>query len=655
MKLTINRLVLSLTIAIIPFYLSAARMFILFNEDCMERLEYESVNKNTDPFVAYQINVGDGEKVILEIGQESKNTTTKLPTPTIGCDNGAFNLPMVQKINSRIDEVFLVVKRNNRKYTVSPVNFATYFSVKEDVISVISPKYKFQFDTKDGAIGENISTEKTADVFFQGRMEQECTGAYVFRQIAQGSRTPYTDLVLIPEVGIIEMRSGQTLDQALTNGMRLEKVNDDSFEDYLEEKCEESLSDNVLANSKPSRAKEAEVTPSGAIGYDMTVKNGNVRQRVNPSANQPSSSSLPNTVNRGSTSNNTALSPGGTNQYHTVKKGETLYRISKKYDISVGQIKSWNSLNSNLITTGSQLMVGTQAVAVDNAVNNNTATTNQQSDFANNNSNKPRYFPAPYNTTYRPNGSNEVLTNKGVAESYQVKPGDTVASLAMRFGFTEKKFREINQLGNSDFIKIGQALKTSDCNCPTNSNNTPTVEAPQEFNFVQKGSDVSADNFDTPTANRNTVDSPRNYPVNFSDTPIPVSSSNFTPPSEMNSTRSPSPMYAPRGIDQQDANSNPYEAEQNTPRTTRQPSPYDAIIPNSFDTYSPIRTGSSDQAVRGLDSAPQNSNRKRHVVQEGEDIFRIARMYNMTTERLRTLNQLELGEVIIPTQKLFIE
>ena len=347
MKSTINRLIFCTVIAVIPFQLSAARMFILFNEDCMERLEYQSPNKNVDAFVAYQINVGDGEKVILEIGQESRNTTSKLPTPTVGCDNGVFNLSMVQKINAHIDEVFLVVKKNNRRYTVSPVNFATHFMVKEDVVSVYSPKYKFEFNTKEGAIGENISREATADVFFEGRLEQECTGAYVFRQIAQGSRTPYTDLVLIPEVGIIEMRSGQTLDQALTNGMQLIKVNDEKFDDYLEEKCEESLSDNVLANTKPGQAGGTEVTPAGPIGYDMTVKQGNVRQRnsnTNTVNTRPNTTPIPQSANQ----------VGGTNQYHIVKKGETLYRISKQYNISVGQIKAWNNLNSNLIKTGSQ-------------------------------------------------------------------------------------------------------------------------------------------------------------------------------------------------------------------------------------------------------------------------------------------------------------
>lgn len=665
MKSTINRLIFCTVIAVIPFQLSAARMFILFNEDCMERLEYQSPNKNADPFVAYQINVGDGEKVILEIGQESRNTTSKLPTPTVGCDNGVFNLSMVQKINAHIDEVFLVVKKNNRRYTVSPVNFATHFAVQGDVISVFSPKYKFEFNTKEGAIGENISRQTTADVFFEGRLEKECTGAYVFRQIAQGSRTPYTDLVLIPEVGIIEMRSGQTLDQALTNGMQLAKVNDDKFDDYLEEKCEESLSDNVLANAKPGQAGESEVTPTGPVGYDMTVKQGSVRPRTNNAPNRVNTN--PNTTAQLPQSANQV---GGTNQYHIVKKGETLYRISKQYNISVGQIKSWNNLNSNLIKTGSQLMVGT--VAASNNTNStvpattpsaaNTTPTNSVA----NTTNRPRYFPAPYNTTYRPNNANsnttptnEVLTARGGQDMYVVKPGDTVASLAMRFGYTESKFRSMNNLNGSDFIKIGQELRTSDCNCPpANSSSIPTVDTPQEFNFVQQEKGVEENSFTTPApANNNTA--PRNYPVNFNDTPIQTTSTTpYIPQNEeeyRNSSRSPSPLYSPRGVQTGNSGNSILDTERQATNSSRQPSPYDAIIPSSFDTYSPITTGSKDQAARGVPANRPAGTRRQHVVQDGENIFQIARMYSITTERLRTLNGLEVGEVIIPTQKLYIE
>ncbi len=631
----------------------------------MERLEYQSPNKSVDPFVAYQINVGDGEKVILEIGQESRNTTSKLPTPTVGCDNGVFNLSMVQKINAHIDEVFLVVKKNNRRYTVSPVNFATHFMLREEVVSVYSPKYKFEFNTKEGAIGENISREATADVFFEGRLEQECTGAYVFRQIAQGSRTPYTDLVLIPEVGIIEMRSGQTLDQALTNGMQLIKVNDDKFEDYLEEKCEESLSDNVLANTKPGQAGGTEVTPSGPVGYDMTVKQGSVRQRSNS----------PNTVN---TRPNTTPIPqsanqvGGTNQYHIVKKGETLYRISKQYNITVGQIKAWNNLNSNLIKTGSQLMVGTVTPTANNSGSTvastvpNTAS-NTPNSVANTDLQKPRYYPAPYNTTYRPNGvnnrnaTNEVLTARGTQNTYVVKPGDTVASLAMRFGYTESKFRSMNGLGSNDYIKIGEELRTSDCDCPTQQNIPNTAEVPQEFNVVQQETPIESNNF---TSSQVPVENPtteRKYPVNFNDTPIQTTSSTpYIPQNEdayRNSTSSPSPLYSPRGVQTGNTNGNSslFETERSTNTASRQPSPYDAIIPSSFDTYSPITARDKDQAARGVELNRSNANRRQHVVQDGENIFQIARMYNITTERLRALNGLELGEVIIPTQKLYVE
>ena len=45
-------------------------------------------------------------------------------------------------------------------------------------------------------------------------------------------------------------------------------------------------------------------------------------------------------------------------QYHTVQKGETLYRISKKYDISVEELRKLNSLSSGqALRTGQKLQV----------------------------------------------------------------------------------------------------------------------------------------------------------------------------------------------------------------------------------------------------------------------------------------------------------
>jgi LysM repeat protein len=45
-------------------------------------------------------------------------------------------------------------------------------------------------------------------------------------------------------------------------------------------------------------------------------------------------------------------------QYHTVQKGETLYRISKKYGISTEELRKWNNLSAHQpIRTGQKLLV----------------------------------------------------------------------------------------------------------------------------------------------------------------------------------------------------------------------------------------------------------------------------------------------------------
>lgn len=49
-----------------------------------------------------------------------------------------------------------------------------------------------------------------------------------------------------------------------------------------------------------------------------------------------------------------AMSDGG---FHTVTKGETLYRLSKQYDVTVDDLKAWNNLVDNTIHVGQQLVV----------------------------------------------------------------------------------------------------------------------------------------------------------------------------------------------------------------------------------------------------------------------------------------------------------
>ncbi len=53
----------------------------------------------------------------------------------------------------------------------------------------------------------------------------------------------------------------------------------------------------------------------------------------------------------------TDVSGFGTPTYYTVVKGDTLYRISRTYDVTVEQLKQWNNLTDNIISIGQRLIV----------------------------------------------------------------------------------------------------------------------------------------------------------------------------------------------------------------------------------------------------------------------------------------------------------
>ena len=98
-----------------------------------------------------------------------------------------------------------------------------------------------------------------------------------------------------------------------------------------------------------------------------------------------------------------------TSNTYVVQKGDTLYSISRMYGVSVDDIKNANNLNSNILTIGQVLTM--------------------------------------------PDGS----SSSTISNLYVVQKGDSLWSIANKFGVSINQIRMINNL-TSDILSIGQTL-----------------------------------------------------------------------------------------------------------------------------------------------------------------------------------------------------
>jgi LysM repeat protein len=117
--------------------------------------------------------------------------------------------------------------------------------------------------------------------------------------------------------------------------------------------------------------------------------------------------------------------------YHTVKKGENLYTIGKKYGKTPEEIKKLNNLTSSNLYPGQKLIVGVKE--------GKTA------------SEKKRKYSI----------KEEKLTSEKsenlIKEYYTVKKGDTLSKISKNFGVSVAQLKKMNGLKNSK-LKIGQKL-----------------------------------------------------------------------------------------------------------------------------------------------------------------------------------------------------
>ncbi|MEG0794760.1 MAG: LysM peptidoglycan-binding domain-containing protein [Bacilli bacterium] len=122
------------------------------------------------------------------------------------------------------------------------------------------------------------------------------------------------------------------------------------------------------------------------------------------------------------------IAPIGSN-YYTVKLGDSLYSIAKKFKLTINELKDANNLQSNLLSVGQNIIIPKKEI------------------------------------------KEELIT-------YTVKPGDTLYSIAKKFNISVDKLKDINKL-STNLLSIGEVLNI-------NEGKTDVAEDISKY-YVKKG------------------------------------------------------------------------------------------------------------------------------------------------------------------------
>jgi LysM repeat protein len=182
---------------------------------------------------------------------------------------------------------------------------------------------------------------------------------------------------------------------------------------------------------------------------------------------------------------------------YTVKSGDTLYSIANKYNTTVNNIKTTNNLTSNTLKIGQVLKIpGRETTSGQTEVSEVITYTVKSGDTINSIANKYNIsvdeiinlnnltsstlkvgdtILLPIDTIEEITEEETETTTPGTTTTtYTVKSGDTLYSIANKFGTTVAKLKNLNNL-TTNTLSIGQTLKVSDDSQTTTPSQTTTT------------------------------------------------------------------------------------------------------------------------------------------------------------------------------------
>jgi LysM repeat protein len=512
------------------FIIASAQEALYINVDplCMDRYEYH-INGETKgiEYIAYRVRQSQRDFVFLEVGAETTGMQLSSPENAKDCRNVRFTPDYIEKINTGEVHVF-IVRKSEVGYNISPVNLATYQYSDGSTYKYKGYGLDYFCNLGNTASQTNLADQTTSAsaIFYAGDATEGCLKTYHFRKEPLETCKPVIDMDIIPEIGIVREITRISLFNDHESMLNLVRINDISIDTYIAKICEGKGATTYMPTTyvvettdlsqlpvseviidgqsyQPTSTYNTEIVSSSSseqiyqgysdvvvventatpIEYDsknskiiLTEKSGSSAVKVI----KPKATTTAETV-----SQKVKCSTQKAQGFHVVEQGETLYGIARRYGLSVELIKNWNKLSSDNIGACTNLRI-TQPVSV--------AAKKEVSEVKTYDAPTVKFAAKGGGVTTIAKTTTEQSASKSETNinHYTVAPGENISSLSKRFGYTEERFRKMNNLGTGDIIKVGQILKTNDCICPIPTDykagdGKVAEEVPVSYGFTAKG------------------------------------------------------------------------------------------------------------------------------------------------------------------------
>ena len=291
-------------------------------------------SSGTNPSTMFTYTVKKGDS-LYSIAQKYNTTVSEI-----------INLNNLKNANLTIGQTLRIPETYTKENEMSLPNYINYTVQKGDNLYSIAKNYNIDIDTliKDNAltnntlaIGQNLKIRVTGDSPIE---IEECIG------------TDYTP----PEETI------NTTTYTVKSGDNLYSIANKYNTSITAIKNLNNLTSNNLSIGQV--LKIPTTSPSANITQTYTVKSGDSLYSIANKYNT-SITAIKNLNNL--TTNNlsigqvlkipTTSTPSSTTQTYTVKSGDSLYSIARKYNTTVDSIKKKNNLTSNLLSIGQKLII----------------------------------------------------------------------------------------------------------------------------------------------------------------------------------------------------------------------------------------------------------------------------------------------------------